>query len=75
MTTEMFGLQAQEKPLVGKVCAVPRISGRGRWWTSIIDQSSDGRFILVKLGGVQGRSRWLAVKDAEEIRDGRKVAK
>ena len=75
MSQELFGLQAHDKPLAGKVCAVPRISGRGRWWTNITDQSPCGKFIRVALGGAQGRPRWIAVKDAMEIRDGRKAAK
>jgi hypothetical protein len=69
MTMELFGLVAEKKPLVGKACAVPRFCGRGRWWTTIIDQSPCGKYIRVKLGGAQGRSPWIAVKDAMEIRD------
>ncbi|HWM26551.1 MAG TPA: hypothetical protein VNP98_17170 [Chthoniobacterales bacterium] len=72
MSQKLFGLQASERPLLGKVCAIPRLNGRGRWWTTITDQSPCGKFIRVKLGGGQGRSRWVAVKDAMEIRDGRK---
>jgi hypothetical protein len=75
MTIEMFGLQAEAKPLVGKVCAIPRISGHGCWWTSIIDQSPCGKFIRVKGGGAMGRRRWVAVKDVGHICDGRKDAK
>lgn len=72
MTAELFGLVAREKPLVGKVCAVPRLNGNGRWWTKIIDQSPCGNFIRLKMGGCQGRSRWIAAKDAVAIREGRK---
>lgn len=75
MTQEMFGLQAYEKPLVGKVCIVPRLTGRGRLWTSIVDQSPCGKFIRLKLGGGKGKSRWIAARDAIEIREGRKASK
>ena len=72
MTAELFGLVAQEKPLLGKFCAVQALSSRRRWWTKIIDQSPCGKFIRLKMGGAQGRSRWIAAKDALAIREGRK---
>lgn len=75
MSVKMFGLQAHDRPLLKKVCAIPGISGRGRWWTHVIDQSPCGKFIKVKGGGAMGRSRWIAVKDAMEIREGRKASK
>jgi hypothetical protein len=71
MSVEMFGLQAKDKPLKGKFCKVPSLTG-GRWF-SVVDQSPCGGFIRAKRPGA--RPHWIAVKDAIQICDGRKDAK
>lgn len=63
-----FGLQAKEKPLLGATCSVPKISGHGRWWVSVVDQSPCGKFVRVSGHSAFGKARWFAVSDVSNIR-------
>lgn len=65
---ELFGLQAKEKPLVGKFARLPVRHGgcHGRTWSKIVDQNED--FIRIDYAAGK-RPRWIKTSDATEIRD------
>jgi hypothetical protein len=61
---ELFGLQAESKPLVGQYAKVPRIFTHV--WLKIEDQSPCGQFIKIRKRN-RGRAQWISVKDTKEI--------
>ncbi len=56
------------KILIGRSVAVPTLTGRGRWWVTIINVSyvGDSRikgFVKVRGGRSFGPDRWVDMKD------------
>lgn len=68
MPNELFGLQAESKPLVGKFARVPTRQLHRGFWCEIVDQSCGGEQIKIKRSK-RDRAKWIGVKDATEIRD------
>ncbi len=59
---------AKVQSLVGKVCAVPTLTGGGRWWKRILEVkcwNSKDAMLRLDGGRASGRSRWIALSEVE----------
>jgi hypothetical protein len=57
----LFGLQAKDKPLVGKSGFVRDRAGRHN--CTVIDQSTDGRLVKVRFFGCWRKARWIKAEE------------